>query len=329
MGFLDATGITRLVTDLKNKFASKTNFEQLQADATEIARQVETKQDKLVSGTNIKTVDGKTLLGNGNIAFPSINYEELHLKSGATIATALEGSGSDRIWFTSADGTKLVPINTSTSGWSGTKTLNTTPINPFMQIYHYQTSVSDGGYIYGQNLYIKCKVAIPYSYVKTLTGTLPCICKVCAENRWKRSIKRYCASVAYYGRRVRIYFLGMAHSSYYFELSIAHPVFWHDGTSIRLWDGKVHTHADSLLVTITRSSGRAGAMDKTWGEIKAVLDAGISPVICDDSAYTTTIYVSVSTKSIIINNAQSEPFTWTTDDSYPTYSGSGGGGSND
>lgn len=87
-----------------------------------------------------------------------------------------------------------------------------------------------------------------------------------------------------------------------------------------------------FLVTITRNSGRTGAMDKTWGEIKAALDAGIAPVIYDvingSQAYTTNIYVSVDTKSIAINQTQNEPFKWTTDDSYPTYSGSGGG-SND
>lgn len=60
-----------------------------------------------------------------------------------------------------------------------------------------------------------------------------------------------------------------------------------------------------FLVTITRNSGRTGAMDKTWGEIKAALDAGIAPVIHDvmngSSLYTTQIYVSVDEKSIVIN----------------------------
>lgn len=87
-----------------------------------------------------------------------------------------------------------------------------------------------------------------------------------------------------------------------------------------------------LLVTITRNSGRTGSMDKTWGEIKAALDAGIATVIHDvingSSSYTTEIDVSVDEKYIVISQNQNEPFKWTTDDSYPTYSG-GGGGSND
>lgn len=53
MGFLDASGVTRLVTDLKDIFAKKS--------------EVNAKQDTLVSGTNIKTINSESLLGSGNI----------------------------------------------------------------------------------------------------------------------------------------------------------------------------------------------------------------------------------------------------------------------
>lgn len=54
MADLDLAGIiTRVCTDLKEKFASKS---------------VETsKQDKLVSGTNIKTINGDSILGSGDL----------------------------------------------------------------------------------------------------------------------------------------------------------------------------------------------------------------------------------------------------------------------
>lgn len=52
MSFLDDTGVGRLVANIKQR-----------ADIDY--------QAKLVSGTNIKTVGGTTLLGSGNIAFPS------------------------------------------------------------------------------------------------------------------------------------------------------------------------------------------------------------------------------------------------------------------
>lgn len=39
--------------------------------------QLDTKQDTLVSGTSIKTVNGTTLLGSGNIATPDTTYAEI------------------------------------------------------------------------------------------------------------------------------------------------------------------------------------------------------------------------------------------------------------
>ena len=34
---------------------------------------IDNKQDTLISGTNIKTVNGNSLLGSGNIAFPTVD----------------------------------------------------------------------------------------------------------------------------------------------------------------------------------------------------------------------------------------------------------------
>lgn len=54
MATLNLAGIiTRVCTDLKEKFASK--------------KELAAKQDTLVSGTSIKTVNNNSLLGSGNI----------------------------------------------------------------------------------------------------------------------------------------------------------------------------------------------------------------------------------------------------------------------
>lgn len=53
MGFLDATGVTTLVEKLRTKFASQSDLNG--------------KQPTLVSGTNIKTINGNSLLGSGNL----------------------------------------------------------------------------------------------------------------------------------------------------------------------------------------------------------------------------------------------------------------------
>ncbi len=247
MGFLDATGITTLVTKLKERFVLNSDMPSLLA----------TKQDKLVSGKNIKTIGGYSLLGSGNVTVPP--SENIGLVSGTTIATALEGSGSNRIWFTSADGTKLVPINTSTSGWSGTKTLNTTPINPFMQIYYCSSSVSAGSNINGSSLHIKGKVAFPYSYVKNLTETLPVFAKCAPKTDGSVVLSDIVQEFPATADGFVYIFLGMAYGAQYFDLSIDHPVYWHDGTGIRLWGGaalsqaKINTH---IIVSNTQPTNQ-------------------------------------------------------------------------
>lgn len=86
MAFLDNNGVTTLVTRLKTYFALKNDVPgafignpQMDGTAsagsgTSYARgnhvhpHDTSKQDKLVSGTNIKTINNKSLLGSGNIS---------------------------------------------------------------------------------------------------------------------------------------------------------------------------------------------------------------------------------------------------------------------
>lgn len=88
MAFLDGNGVTTLVTRLKNYFALKTDIPtvptayKLQPQMDGIASagtgtsyamgdhihpHDTSKQDKLVSGTNIKTVNGDSILGSGDL----------------------------------------------------------------------------------------------------------------------------------------------------------------------------------------------------------------------------------------------------------------------
>ena len=73
MGFLDATGVTTLVNKLRTKF-----------------------QPILVSGTNIKTINGNSLLGSGDLpvgGLPSVsasdNGKVLTVVNGAWAAASL------------------------------------------------------------------------------------------------------------------------------------------------------------------------------------------------------------------------------------------------
>lgn len=82
MGFLDATGVTTLVEKLRTKFASQSDLNG--------------KQPTLVSGTNIKTINGNSLLGGGDLqvgGLPSVsasdNGKVLTVVNGAWAAASL------------------------------------------------------------------------------------------------------------------------------------------------------------------------------------------------------------------------------------------------
>ena len=59
-------------TSLKNKLVGLKEFDptEINNEINALAQQVNTKQNKLVSGTSIKTVEGQSLLGSGNISIP-------------------------------------------------------------------------------------------------------------------------------------------------------------------------------------------------------------------------------------------------------------------
>lgn len=65
--FLDITGVGHLWGKIKAIFATKS--------------ELSNKQDKLVSGDNIKTIDGETLLGKGDISIPKPDLSNYYTKS--------------------------------------------------------------------------------------------------------------------------------------------------------------------------------------------------------------------------------------------------------
>ena len=70
-------------TEEKNKLASLENY-----DDTEVKRLINTKQDKLVSGGNIKTINNESILGSGNITIES---------GGGTVDTAMSDSSTNAV----------------------------------------------------------------------------------------------------------------------------------------------------------------------------------------------------------------------------------------
>lgn len=93
MGFLDATGVTTLVEKLRTKFASQSDLNG--------------KQPTLVSGTNIKTINGNSLLGSGDLTVGgggSDSYKISLTLNGTTVSNVdYDGSSATAIATAVAD----------------------------------------------------------------------------------------------------------------------------------------------------------------------------------------------------------------------------------
>lgn len=100
MSFLNNDGVATLVAKLKRYFVDWSYIDRLDSNIGS------TKQDTLYSGTNIKTVNSTSLLGNGNISIaglPSVsssdNGKVLTVVSGAWAPAEAGGGGGDVIVF--------------------------------------------------------------------------------------------------------------------------------------------------------------------------------------------------------------------------------------
>ncbi len=156
-----------------------------------------------------------------------------------------------RLLFTSADGTKWVPANTSTStNATASRTPNTRAIDPFGEIAWYGTTTvieANANVTAGQlwQEYYGSYTAIGYSFnntgaAQTMTANKP-IYIVCTPQADGSAIidptTPYTQSLpATADGKIYIY-LGRAYNATNFEILMNHPVYYHDGTGIKLWTG--------------------------------------------------------------------------------------------
>ena len=180
-----------------------------------------------------------------------------------------------RLWFTSADGKKWVPANTSTSTDATTaRTMNTRPINPFGPIVYNSTngSVSSGSRPAVTTLWQQYTLTIGYSYVVSLTAWDPVYVQ-CTPQTDGSAVMNAIVKALPTSSDGKIYiYLGIAYSTTAMELRIEHPVFYHDGTGIRAWTGKVIPTKTSDL---TNDSGFITGYTETDPVFSASAAAGI------------------------------------------------------
>lgn len=151
-----------------------------------------------------------------------------------------------RLLFTSADGTKFVPANTSSStNATSARTVNQRPIDPFGSIVYYgaTASVASGSRPGATVLWRQYAVTLGYSFNRTgsaltLTSWKPVYVKCEPQNDGSAIIDPDSPFVQALPTTEdgKIYiFLGVATSATAIELEAHHPVYCYKDGAIRLW----------------------------------------------------------------------------------------------
>lgn len=154
-----------------------------------------------------------------------------------------------KIYFTSADNTKWVPASVnSTNNATTARPVNQRPIDPFGPIVYTSanTNYTAGSNLAAATAWQQYNFALGYSFNRTgaaltLTVEAPVYVK-CAPQADGSAIMD---STTPYVQALpttndgKIYiYLGLATSATNIELVMTHPIYYHDGTGIRLWTGK-------------------------------------------------------------------------------------------
>jgi len=143
-----------------------------------------------------------------------------------------------RLWFTSADGSAMVPANVSTSTNATTaRSLNTEPIDPFGRIFYYSSNATTdaGGTFTTTTLWDQYTLTIGYSYVKSLTSGKPVYLKCTPQANGGAVMSDIVQALPSSADGYIYIFLGVAYSTTNLELYPVHPVYYYAGGGIRLY----------------------------------------------------------------------------------------------
>lgn len=157
-----------------------------------------------------------------------------------------------RLLFTSADGTKWVPANTSTStNATAARTPNTRAIDPFGEIVWYgtTTAIEANANVTAAQIwqeYYGSYTNIGYSFnntgaAQTMTANLPIYIKCTPQADGSAIIDPttpYTQTLPTTDDGKIYIYLGRAYNATNFEITMNHPVYYHDGSGIRLWTGQ-------------------------------------------------------------------------------------------
>ncbi len=174
-----------------------------------------------------------------------------------------------RIWLTSADGLKWVPINTSSStNATSNRSLNTRAIDPFGPIIYRPTNgtCNSGTGLGATGIWQQYTLTIGYSYMASgfsLTFPAPVYLRCTPQTDGSAKMQDIVQTLPS-SKDGKIYIhLGTAYSATGMELQTEHPVYWHDGTGIRIWTGAEASGGPSPSSTTPSMDGTAAVGTST------------------------------------------------------------------
>ena len=192
-----------------------------------------------------------------------------------------------KLYFTSADGLTWVPASVnSTNNATSARPVNQRPIDPFGRIVY---TSSNAAFTAGSNLaagsiWDQYNITLGYSFNRTgaaltLTNERPVYVK-CAPQADGSAIMDADTPIVQALPSTddgKIYiFLGIATSATSIELVPHHPVYWHDGTGVRLWTGARPSGGGGITVDTAMSDTSENAVQNKV--IKDYVDSSIPTI---------------------------------------------------
>ena len=207
-----------------------------------------------VNYTMLFVYDSTRVSGGGWICYrgydANTNTIGYQLRTNSRTRPVTDQTGRYRILFSSADNSDWVPPNTSNStSATAAKAVNQRPINPWGEIayYSYTTVYAAGTNVGTSYMWSQYAVTLGYSFNRTgealaMTFPAPVYVKCVPQANGSAIIDETEPFVqelpSTNDGKIYIY-LGNAYSATAVELVNWHPVYYHDGTGVRIWTGKV------------------------------------------------------------------------------------------
>lgn len=177
----------------------------------------------------------------------TIGYQ---LRTNSIVMTVTDTARYYKLYFTSADGNHWVPASiNSTNNATTARAVNQRPIDPFGRIVYTSanTSYAAGANLAATTIWDQYAIALGYSFNVnggdlTLTTKTPVYVKCAPQSNGSAIMDATTPIVQTLPSSAdgKIYILlGVAYDAIHIELVINHPVYYHDGSGIKLWTGSV------------------------------------------------------------------------------------------